>query len=269
MLFSDGELFLDAQVNALLRTLLRHYARSPSAVAQLSLDALLPARVAGAPSWAELFGALVEQFEGAGYADPTFASCVLLPLAQSNVLLLRQHNKYNPHIQRYYEYSYCIIRVLYCRVSNMLELFAPRRVQHRVDCRRRSLCRKVFWLDHPDAARLVRLSPAELVARIPCALDVLLEPPECDLALLRAYFARLCTPPPNRSRPPAVQAAAGALYLLLVHHVSSFLYEHLESAPPAARAAERDEKRAFQRDALRFLLDSPQHRPPDVPIFSV
>lgn len=86
---ADGELFLDAEVSALLRTLLRHYARSPKAVAQLCLDALLPTRVTGFPSWAELYGALVEQFEGAGYADPTFASFVLLPLAQRNLLLLR------------------------------------------------------------------------------------------------------------------------------------------------------------------------------------
>ena len=86
---TDGELFLDTEVNALLARLLRHYSSSASAVGELSLDALLPTRVAGFPSWAELYGALVEQFEGVGYADATFASFLLLPLAQSNLLLLR------------------------------------------------------------------------------------------------------------------------------------------------------------------------------------
>ena len=86
---SDDELFLDAEVNALLAGLLRQYTSNASSVGELSLDALLPARVAGFPSLAELYGALVEQFEGAGYADTTFASYILLPLAQSNLLLLR------------------------------------------------------------------------------------------------------------------------------------------------------------------------------------
>ena len=114
------------------------------------------------------------------------------------------------------------------------------------------LRRKVFWLDHPETARLVRLSAAELVVRIPCALSLLLEPPERDLALLRAYLARLCTPPARSSRPAEVGLEAevgGAFYVLLVHHVSSFLYEHLErsghGSPSAAHAAELDDKRAF------------------------
>ena len=134
----------------------------------------------------------------------------------------------------------------------------------------------MFWLDHPDAARLVRLSAAELVSRIPCALSLLLEPPERDLALLRAYLMRLCTPPQRSSRPAPAGAGVGlevggALYLVLVHHVSSFLYEHLErsGSPPAAHAAELDDKRAFQRDALRYLLDAAEPRPcPEVrPVF--